>query len=170
MAFSPLPPTQAPREEEEEEDITVRRSKVRQLIDDDEEGGGSNKQQSGDSNEMDESEEEEEEGGAEDNEELVDFKKQLFEMEAEESGRATIAASITDRECIVNVFQEVKTEKKRRRMTATVMKTTKPMRNCSNLSRPARSKSMTTKPTAWPKYICECSRCSCHDSNARFDT
>jgi len=82
MAFSPLPPTQI--EEEEEPAIEVRRRKVRQLIDDDdEEEGGSNKQLSNGSNDVEESEEEEE---VEDNEELVDYKKQLFEMEAEESG------------------------------------------------------------------------------------
>jgi len=82
MAFSPLPPTQI-EEEEEEPAIEVRRRKVRQLIDDDEEEGGSNKQLSNGSNDIEESEEEEE---VEDNEELVDYKKQLFEMEAEESG------------------------------------------------------------------------------------
>lgn len=66
MAFSPLPPTQF--DNDEEEDLEPRtKTKVRQLIDDDD----------------DQDEEEEEE---EDNEELVDYKKQLFEMEAEESG------------------------------------------------------------------------------------
>lgn len=85
MAFSPLPPTQI--EEEEEPSIEVRRRKVRQLIDDDEEEGGSNKPLSNGSNNVEESEgEEEEEDEVEDNEELVDYKKQLFEMEAEESG------------------------------------------------------------------------------------
>lgn len=73
MAFSPLPPTQI--EEEDEEPITdVRRTKVRQLIDDDDEDA-----------DIEEVEEEAEEGD-DDNEELVDYKKQLFEMEAEESG------------------------------------------------------------------------------------
>ena len=41
---------------------------------------------SGGSNNVEEIEEEEEEVEDEDNEELVDYKKQLFEMEAEESG------------------------------------------------------------------------------------
>ncbi|CAF2107236.1 unnamed protein product [Rotaria magnacalcarata] len=84
IAFSPLPATQI----EEEPDIEVRRPKVRQLIDDDDEDQTvSNKQSSSGSNNVEEDEEEEEEeDGLEDNEELVDFKKQLFEMEAEESG------------------------------------------------------------------------------------
>ncbi|CAF4726072.1 unnamed protein product [Rotaria socialis] len=84
IAFSPLPATQI----EEEPDIEVRRPKVRQLIDDDDEDQTvSNKQSSSGSNNVEEDEEEEEdEDGFEDNEELVDFKKQLFEMEAEESG------------------------------------------------------------------------------------
>ncbi|CAF2115455.1 unnamed protein product [Rotaria magnacalcarata] len=81
IAFSPLPATQI----EEELDIEVRRPKVRQLIDDeDEDQTVSNKQSSSGSNNVEEDEEEED--GLEDNEELVDFKKQLFEMEAEESG------------------------------------------------------------------------------------
>ncbi|CAM4890416.1 unnamed protein product [Rotaria socialis] len=81
IAFSPLPATQI----EEEPDIEVRRPKVRQLIDDDDEDQTvSNKQSSSGSNNVEE--EEEDEDGFEDNEELVDFKKQLFEMEAEESG------------------------------------------------------------------------------------
>ncbi|CAF5004682.1 unnamed protein product, partial [Rotaria socialis] len=68
----------------EEPDIEVRRPKVRQLIDDDDEDQTvSNKQSSSGSNNVEE--EEEDEDGFEDNEELVDFKKQLFEMEAEES-------------------------------------------------------------------------------------
>ncbi|CAF4812919.1 unnamed protein product, partial [Rotaria magnacalcarata] len=79
----PLPATQI----EEEPAIEVRRPKVRQLIDDeDEDQTVSNKQSSSGSNNVEEDEEEEEEDGLEDNEELVDFKKQLFEMEAEESG------------------------------------------------------------------------------------
>ncbi|CAF1616693.1 unnamed protein product [Rotaria magnacalcarata] len=83
IAFSPLPATQI----EEEPAIEVRRPKVRQLIDDeDEDQTVSNKQSSSGSNNVEEDEEEEEEDGLEDNEELVDFKKQLFEMEAEESG------------------------------------------------------------------------------------
>ncbi len=84
MAFSPLPPTQI--EEDEEANIEVRRPKVRQLIDDDDEENSSNKELSGGSNNVEESEDEEEEVEGEDNEELVDYKKQLFEMEAEESG------------------------------------------------------------------------------------
>ncbi|CAF4397686.1 unnamed protein product [Rotaria sp. Silwood2] len=95
IAFSPLPITQI---EEEEPDIEVRRTKVRQLIDDDdddEDENGSNKPLSSGSNNVEESEEENEEEeeqqqqpeeDLEDNEELVDYKKQLFEMEAEESG------------------------------------------------------------------------------------
>ncbi|CAF4013097.1 unnamed protein product, partial [Adineta steineri] len=90
MAFSPLPPTQI--EEEDEEDIGVRRPKVRQLIDDDDEddsnkqlnSGSNNVEESEDEEEVEDNEEQEEETG--DNEELVDYKKQLFEMEAEESG------------------------------------------------------------------------------------
>ena len=75
MAFSPLPPTQF--DNDEEEDLEPRtKSKVRQLSDDDDDD---------DENEAEEVEEEEEEEL--DNEELVDYKKQLFEMEAEESGR-----------------------------------------------------------------------------------
>ncbi|CAF1411084.1 unnamed protein product, partial [Rotaria sordida] len=85
IAFSPLPITQI--EEEEEPDIEVRRTKVRQLIDDeDEDENDSNKQLSSGSHNVEENEEEEEEEEMEDNEELVDYKKQLFEMEAEESG------------------------------------------------------------------------------------
>ena len=81
MAFSPLPPTQI---EEDDEPITdVRRTKVRQLIDDDEDAE-ENGAVENDDIEEEEVEEEEEEG--DDNEELVDYKKQLFEMEAEESG------------------------------------------------------------------------------------
>lgn len=84
MPFSPLPPTQV--EEDEEEDMEIQRPKVRQLIDDDDdEEHNSNKQLSGGSNDVEE-EEEEEDDEDEDNEELVDYKKQLFEMEAEESG------------------------------------------------------------------------------------
>lgn len=54
------------------------------MIDDDEDQSGSNEQSNSGSNNIEESEDEEE--GAEENEELIDYKKQLFEMEAEESG------------------------------------------------------------------------------------
>ena len=64
MSFSPLPTTQI-----DDEDIVMRKTKVRQL--------------SGRWTMDDEEESEEEE---EVNEELVDYKKQLFEMEVEESG------------------------------------------------------------------------------------
>ncbi|CAF1374369.1 unnamed protein product [Rotaria sp. Silwood1] len=89
MAFSPLPITQI--EEEEEPDMEIRRTKVRQLIDDDDDENGSNKQLNNGSNNVEESDEDDEEEAQEDedledNEELVDYKKQLFEMEAEESG------------------------------------------------------------------------------------
>ena len=88
MAFSPLPTTQL----DDDEDIVdgkKSRSKVRQLIDDDDDddiSDGQRPEPIGSGSTLQESEEEEEQG---DNEELVDYKKQLFEMEAEESGQST---------------------------------------------------------------------------------
>lgn len=91
LPFSPLPVTQL---EDDEPDIEVRRPKVRHLIDDDDNESGSNKQTSSGSDNVEENEDEDEDEqeeedmleNQEDNEELIDYKKQLFEMEAEESG------------------------------------------------------------------------------------
>jgi hypothetical protein len=103
MAFSPLPPTQIDDNhrkqnddnhnndaaDDDDDDVImtnkVPRSKVRQLNDDDDESNELSNTETamGDSEqEMEEEDLDEQEA----NEELVDYKKQLFEMEAEESG------------------------------------------------------------------------------------
>ena len=87
IAFSPLPPTQL----EEDQDIELPRPKVRQLIDDDDKDDSNIRlsDESNNVNENDDDDDDDDEGeeDMEDNEELADYRRQLFEMEAEESGQ-----------------------------------------------------------------------------------
>lgn len=92
LPFSPLPETQ--RDDFDDEDFqqeNSKRNKVRKIIDEDEpisSADQQNQEEQENDDDDDDDDEQEDDDEPQDNEELLDYKKQWFEMEAEESGNS----------------------------------------------------------------------------------